>query len=321
MTCVWRILLAVAALGVGAAPAAPAPPSPLFVTLGTAGGPVPNPVRSQPANAIVLGNDVLLFDAGDGAVGRMAAAGIRLDQVRAIFFSHLHLDHTAGLAGVIGLRWMNGIGGPFRIYGPPGTRALVDGISASMIPAQRAGLGLDDDSGAAPIAIDVVELADGQTVEPLAGARVTVAENSHYSFPPGSAPARGKALSFRLEAGGRSIVYTGDTGPSDAVTRLARGADLLVSEVQDFDALTAIIRKQAPGMPAAAYARLTEHLRRHHVSPEDVGRMAARAGVNGVVLTHLGPAPDQSAAEALFLPRLRSAYGGPVAVARDLGRY
>ncbi|HEX8412263.1 MAG TPA: MBL fold metallo-hydrolase [Sphingomicrobium sp.] len=317
------LLFAAAMILVAAAPnKAPGPPGPVFVTLGTAGGPLPNSQRSQPANAVVIGNDAILFDTGDGAAERMAASGIRLAQVNTVFLSHLHLDHTAGLAGVIGLRWMIGGVGPLHVYGPPGTRELVDGLRASMLPAQRVGYGFDDGFGSDPIAIEVVELADGQNVEPTPGVRVRVAENTHYSFSKASAAAsRGTALSFRIEAQGRSIVYTGDTGPSEAVTKLAKGADLLVSEVQDLDALLASIRRQGLSVPPPILTKLTEHLRRHHISPEDVGRMATDAGVGGVVLTHLGPVLDQSAADALFLPKVRTTYKGPVVVAADLGRY
>ncbi|MGZ8311489.1 MAG: MBL fold metallo-hydrolase [Allosphingosinicella sp.] len=314
-------MLAMLAAG-GAATAQPQAIRPVFVTLGTAGGPIPNPVRSQPANAVVIGDDVILMDAGDGAAGRLAAAGLRLDQVRAVFLSHLHLDHTAGLAGVVGLRWMNDMRGPFRVYGPPGTQALVDGIVASMAPARIAGFGFDHGYGSHAVRVDVTELGTSGPVEVLPGNTVSSVENSHYSYRPGSPQAAAsKALSFRLEARGRSIVYTGDTGPSGAVTRLARGADLLVSEVQNLPALEETIRRFAPDMTVEAHARLSEHLRLHHISPEQVGAMAAEAGVGGVVLTHLGPAPPPDRADPLFIPGVRTRYQGPVAVAVDLGRY
>ena len=318
-----RTLVFLAALLASAASPAQRPAArPVFVTLGTSGGPVPNPARSQPANAVLIGDDILLLDTGDGAVGRLAAAGLRLDRVRAVLLSHLHLDHTAGLAGVIGLRWMNDMPGTLRIYGPPGTRALVDGIVASMAPARSAGFGLPGQREAAPVRVEVIEVGDGAAFEPLAGTTARAVENSHYSFPAGSPEAaRSKALSFRIDAPGRSIVYTGDTGPSEAVTRLARGADLLVSEVQDLPAIEGLIRSAAPNMPAAAMNALMDHLRHHHLSPAQVGEIARQAGVGAVVLTHLGPAPVAAAAERLFLPALRAVYHGPVTVAVDLGRY
>lgn len=320
----WQLpLFATAALISSAAVATSAPPgAPVFVTLGTAGGPVLNPRRSQPANAVITDQGVILMDAGDGVAERLAAAGIALAQVRAVFISHLHLDHTAGLAGVIGLRWMNDLPGPFKIYGPPGTRAVVDGILQSMRPAQSAGFGLDNGFGKYPLKVEVVELRSEEAITVLPGTQLTYVENSHYSFSPASASAkRSKSFSFRLESGGKSYVYTGDTGPSEAVTRLARNADILVSEVQDLDVLTAVIRKQAPGMPPDVFNNLAEHLRKHHLSPGDVGRMAKAAGVGRVVLTHLGPAPTAKEATDLFVPGVKAVYDGPVVVAEDLDRF
>ncbi len=295
---------------------------PVWITLGTAGGPMPNPLRSQPANALVAGDDVVLFDVGDGAVERMAAAGLRLGQVRAVFLSHLHSDHVAGLAGLIGLRWMTSVRAPLTVYGPPGTRTLVEGLLASMEPTREAGYGFPNGFGADPIHIGVKEIAGGASVAVLPGMEVIAAENTHYSFTPGSDEARRfKSLSYRIQARGRVIVYTGDTGPSEAVTRLAKGADLLVSEAQNLPALVKVIHAASPNMPASVFDATLEHLRRHHLSTEDVGRMASAAGVGAVVLTHLGPAPPPAAADALFLPGVKANFHGPVTVAKDLDRF
>jgi ribonuclease BN (tRNA processing enzyme) len=220
------------------------------------------------------------------------------------------------------LRWMNNMSSSFRVYGPPGTKALVKGIVASMAPAREAGFGFKSAFGRQPIKVGVVEIGASSPIEVLPGFNVTPVENSHYSFAAGSREAkRSKSLSFRIEAGGRVIVYTGDTGPSEAVTQLAKGADLLVSEVQNLPALQGIIQQQSSNAPPEFVANIMEHLRLHHLSPEDVGRMAQTAGVKRVILTHLGPAPAQPDAELLFLPGVRSVYSGPVTVAQDLARY
>ena len=318
-----RFLIGGAALLALPAPVPAQPTSSLtWVTLGTTGGPIPNPTRSQPANAAVIGRDIFLFDTGDGAAGQLASAGFRLDDVRGVFLSHLHLDHSAGLQGIIGLRWMNAMPGPFRIYGPVGTRALVDGILASMAPAREAGFGLRNNFGSHPVEVDVVEIGAGSPVEIQPGITVAAVENSHYSFEPGSAQAsHSKSLSFRLEGRGCSIVYTGDTGPSAAVTVLARNADLLVSEVQDLAQVEQAIRRQSPNMQAPMFASLMEHLRLHHLSPEQVGEMASAAHVGNVVLTHMVPGPPGAQADGIFAPRVRSKYDGPVTVAVDLQRF
>jgi ribonuclease BN (tRNA processing enzyme) len=69
-----------------------------------------------------------------------------------------------------------------------------------------------------------------------ANVKVSAVENSHFTFHGGPAAGKYKSYSYRFETSDRVIVFTGDTGASDAVTELARGADLLVTEtvsVQD----------------------------------------------------------------------------------------
>ena len=68
--------------------------------------------------------------------------------------------------------------------------------------------------------------------------RVTAAENAHYALMPAQSRREIKSYSYRIETPHGVIVFTGDTGPSDAVTQLAKGADVLVTEVQDLGQVT-----------------------------------------------------------------------------------
>lgn len=293
-----------------------------FVTLGTMGGPVASPTRSQPANLLLRGTDAYLIDCGDGAVQQLAKAGVLLPQVRAVFLSHLHVDHTGGLAALLGLRNQTDIRSILTVYGPPGTKALVDGIVASMEPAANAGYGYPGQPWAAPASIvTVVELGEASWVA-IDGMTVTTVQNTHYDFVPGSTEDRAyKSLSLRFDLPDRSIVYTGDTGPSPAVERLAQGADLLVSEMIDLDGTLDVVRRNAPNMPVPAQRQLIRHLTMHHLTPEDVGALARRAGVKAVAITHFAAGPDNPARTARDLATIAEAYRGPVQVARDLDRF
>lgn len=317
------LMLAAAAPVMASAQPAPAASTPdVFITLGTMGGPVASRDRSQPANALVVDGRIYLVDVGDAAAQQLARAGYTLPAVKAIFLSHLHVDHTGGLAAILGLRNQTKVPGRLTVYGPPGTGELVDGIVASMQPAALAGYGIVGQPWAPPAdGVTVVELGGGETV-PVDGMTVTTAQNTHYDFAPGSAEDRAyKSLSLRFDLPGRSIVYTGDTGPSAAVERLASGADLLVSEMIDLPSTMATVARNSPSMPAAAKQQLEQHLSTHHLTPEEVGQLAARAKVGAVVVTHFaGGTPDKAGSTA-YIARIRAIYPGSVTLADDLDRY
>ncbi|WP_188657185.1 MBL fold metallo-hydrolase [Sphingomonas metalli] len=293
-----------------------------FVTLGTMGGPVPSATRSQPANLLLHGADAYLVDCGDGAVEQLAKAGVLLPQVRAVFLSHLHADHTGGLGAVLGLRNQTNVRDTLTVYGPPGTKALVDGIVASMEPAARAGYGIPGQPWAPPAStVTVVELGDAARLS-VGGMTVTTAQNTHYDFAPGSAEDRAyKSLSLRFDLPGRSIVYTGDTGPSPAVERLAKDADLLVSEMIDVAGTMDVVRRTAPNLPEPARQQLLRHLTTHHLTPQDVAALAQRAGAKAVVITHFAAGADNPARTAGYLETIGRTYKGPVRIARDLDRF
>ena len=293
-----------------------------WITLGTQGGPMPSAQRSQPANLLVMSGDAYLIDVGDGAVEQLAKAGVPLAQVKAVVFSHLHFDHTAGLFGLLGLRYQTSIYAPLKIYGPPGTKQMVDGILAAMEPTAHSGYGMPGSAYHAPgEGIEVIEIRDGACFA-LGSAKVTARKNTHYSFAPGSADDRAyESLSLRFDMPDRSIVYTGDTGPSPAVAALATGADLLVSEMIDLDGTLADIRRASPNMPAPAMAPLEAHLRTHHLTPEELGDLASAAGVKGVVVTHLSGPDLTGESELDYLARIRSRFAGPVAIGRDLEEF
>src|SRR5436190_14951686 len=149
--------------------------------------------------------------------------------------------------------------------------------------------------------------------------RVTVrsVENTHY--PPESKrmfPYR--SLAYRVDAGTRSFVISGDTAYSPGLVALATGAEILVCEAMDVPAM----RKAFEGMVARGmYADNPEGVWRHivatHTPLEVAGRMAQEAGVRTLVLTHvipgaLDPLPDES-----YLAQVRKTFRGDVLVGRD----
>ncbi|MBB4613132.1 MBL fold metallo-hydrolase [Novosphingobium taihuense] len=281
---------------------------------------MPTPDRSEPANLLTADDFSALVDAGDGTVVQLARRGLDLTRISAVFISHHHMDHTGGLPAVIGLRWMNNMPGQLTIYGPPGTREIVDGIIATMGPQSRVGfgLGLGQKSTPPSDSVRVVEMRSGDQVS-SGNVKITAVENSHYDESVSGKADRAISLSYRFQLGSRSITYSGDTGPSAAFEKLATGTDLLVSEVIDLDPILASIRKTRPDMPEAVFQSMSKHLSTHHITPVDLGSLAAKANVSRLVLTHFAipPAPLTNS-EARLREGISRSYSGPVDLAIDL---
>ena len=130
-----------------------------------------------------------------------------------------------------------------------------------------------------------------------------------------------KMTSLRFDLPNRSIVYTGDTGSSSSVEKLAQDADILISEVMDVDEAIARVKRSDPDISQPVLEMVSEHLRAHHVSPEQVGEMAARANVGKVVLTHLSPPMHEQHEMDLYIDSVGKTFDGEVLIANDLDRF
>lgn len=293
-----------------------------WITLGTAGGPIPRRERAQPANALVVNGVVYLFDTGDGVVHQMTAAGIAPDAIRAVFLTHHHVDHNAGLGPFLATRWVLQSHKPLPIWGPRGTRHMVRGLITANRATERAPITADGEGSSMAtgvIAHDIPSDAPGPVVVYRdANITVTAVANTHYHFAPGSRAARfARSYAYRIEAAGRTIVLTGDTGPSAAVEALAAGADLLVSEVIDIAGVRRVM-EALPGIEPVLLDGLMMHMRLDHLTTADVAQLAGRAHVRCVVLTHLAPGLDGEDAETLYGAPVRALLSVPVRVAEDL---
>src|SRR5205085_3304757 len=213
----------------------------VVITLGTAGGPLPRAQRAQAANLLVVNGTPYLIDAGDGAVRRIVRAGYDFRQVGKIFITHAHSDHTNGLATLLNAQWEYQRREPTEVYGS-GAEALVQGAIAYLTP--NAEIRWSEGKR-----IKVAQVVRGREVAPGAvyqdaNVRGTAVENSHFNFAPDSrGHGKYRSYSYRFETPGRVVVFTGDTGPSQALTQLAKGADLLVTEVTAVEEVIEVMKK------------------------------------------------------------------------------
>jgi ribonuclease BN (tRNA processing enzyme) len=303
-----------------AAPAPTATSGSRLVILGTAGGPYPHRFRSQPANLLIVNGKAYLIDAGDGVVHQIISVGYHPAQVAAVFLTHLHLDHTAGIGPFMAFDWVDRRRAPVPIYGPPGTEELVSTALAHFHVGER--IFAPEFPGYPSMASlfqpHDVDLSAPREIYKDDNLRVVAVENSHYSTM--QLPAReygtDRSYSLRFEMKDRTIVFTGDSGPSANLEHLAAGADILVSEVVDIPAILATIQGIAHGANAQP---LIEHMYKEHLTPEEVGKLATKGRIKMVVLTHFaGPeGPDTSG----YVNGVRQNYQGMVVAAQDLDAF
>jgi ribonuclease BN (tRNA processing enzyme) len=289
-----------------------------LITLGTASGPSLRPDRAQSSNLLTVNGTHYVVDAGDCVARRLAKAGIEVREIGTIFITHHHDDHTAGLGTLMSLAWDRQRTKPINVYGPPRTEELVK--AAVQYFTISAEIRIADGGRTVPIAQVFFghDVGTGMIYQD-ANVKVTAVENSHFAFHEGPAAGKHKSYSFRFETPDRVIVFTGDTGASDAVTELAKGADLLVTETCSCDD-----RKQAmindgrwQAMTPAEQAGSMRQATQGHMTLDVIGKMAQRANVKTVVLSHL----TQRVGTDDYTPwaeEVKKHFSGQVLVAKDL---
>jgi ribonuclease BN (tRNA processing enzyme) len=298
-----------------------------LITLGTRVGPLPTARQAQSSNLLIVNGTFYLIDAGDGAARRLAKAGIKFTDVGVIFITHVHSDHVSGLGTLMTAERQYGRHDPINVYGPYGVETIVAAIIQYFTPDAE----LRWDEG---LRSSMQVMFRGHDVAPGlvyqdANIKVTAAENTHYHLTPANPGyAKHKSYAYRFETPDKVIVFTGDTGPSQSVERLAEGADMLVSEVLVVDDQVAVWKRNGAWdkLPLERQLGVVKHLNEEHLSPDEVGKLASRAHVKSVVLTHLiltgnDDADMHHADMHHYVDSVKKFYSGPVEIAKDLKRF
>ncbi len=277
------------------------PDSTIVVLLGT-GTPRPNVAASGPATAVVVGSRTFLFDAGSGVERQLSAAHLPINGVTALFVTHLHSDHTLGLPDLIFTSWVMGRRSALAAYGPHGLRAMTDHIIAAWsedIAMRTNGLEHEVRDG---YRVAVHEIGAG-IVYDSAGVRITAIPVLHGDWK--------EAFAYRIDTPARSIVISGDTRPSAALAKAAKGVDILIHEVYPESRIAPENRPGGEDWPS--------YLRAFHTSDVELGRLAANAAPKLLVLHHIvrsGASDDEIVAGVR-----RGGFVGKLVIGVDLQRY
>lgn len=269
----------------------------ITVTLLGTGCPPPVMNRFGPSTLVEAGDQKFVFDAGRGALQRLAQRGVRWQDVQGVFLTHLHSDHVVGFPDLWLTGWLIAPGRnvPLPVWGPRGTSSMMLHLEQAFqadIDVRMANDGVSRDG----VTIAAHDIGEG-VVYDRGGVKVTAFEVDHGPVKP--------ALGYRIEYAGRSVVLSGDTRVSENLARHAQGTDLLVHEVFIPSTLG-----RAGVTPDRA-----KNIIAYHVTPEQAGEVFARVRPKLAVYSHV--CLPAAAAQDILAPT-RTTYPGPVEVGEDL---
>ena len=244
------------------------------VILGT-GTAVTGQERGYAGIYVRVGRERLLLDAGPGTLKKLTTLGVTHLNLSRLFLTHFHPDHCLDLVSIL---FAMRIPQPARtkplvVYGPRGLARLYAQLNQAF------------HGWIEPRTYRLTLKELGEATLRLNGYTVRTKFMKHASG----------ALGYRLEAGGRSVAYSGDTESCRGIVELGREADLLILECSMTD------ERNMPG----------------HLTPTECGRIAAEAGCRHLVLTHFYPVFGGYDIRG----RVRRAYRGRLTLARDLQQF
>lgn len=272
------------------------------VTLLGTGMPQPDPARRGPSQVIEASGRLVLVDCGAGTLHRFLEAGFEGSAIGHIALTHLHSDHTTGLADMLWAGWtQHWWEQRIPLVGPPGTAEFVSRLVHAFdydISVRT----LEGGLAAETLMPTVTEIGDGwQTEDELL--RLSTFRVDH-------APVD-QAFGFRLDADAGSVVVSGDTRRSENLVKHVRGADLLVHEVIWRTGMERLIDAATDERQRARWQRVLGY----HTPADEVGQVASAASADQVVLSHIivpgGTGED-------LVNDVRRHYDGMLSVGSDL---
>jgi ribonuclease BN (tRNA processing enzyme) len=273
-----------------------------IVFLGTKGGPRVEMGRSNPANLIEINGTRIVLDCGMGVSHQLAAAKVPLTSVQYILISHHHSDHNLEYGNLVYNAWASGLSMPIRSFGPKGLEQMTKTyweLNKFDVETRIADEGRPDPR---PLLVAKDIEAEGEVLK-TDDFTVTAFRTPH--------PPITDNFAYKFTTPDGVIVFSSDTEYNPKLAEFAKGADVLVHEALYAPFVDKLVARVKNG------AMLGKHLLASHTKAQDVGKIAAAAGVKLLVLSHLVPG-DIDVTDDQWIGAVRENYSGKVMVAKDL---
>ena len=253
--------------------------------------PLPSPGRAESCVLVEAGDDIYIFDLGNGSVNNLTQYQLPWQNVKAVLITHMHSDHMADLPDAHLQSWIQGRTSSLKVYGPEGINLVTKGFELAysadyqyrnehhgddMLPMSVAGFN--------PIKITDNQLIQNDTPE----LEILPFVVDHYPV--------NSAFGFKISYKGRTVVISGDTIHDGSVQKYSKDVDLLVHSAISID----IVERMRGLAPIPQMDKILLDIQDYHTSIEEAGEIARDANVKHLLIYHSIPTPRNSLMERVF---------------------
>ena len=254
--------------------------------------PLPSPGRAEACILVEAGDDIYIFDLGNGSMDNLTQYQVPWPNVKAVLITHMHSDHIADLPDAHLQSWIQGRDSPLMVYGPEGINLVTKGFElAYSADYQYRNEHHGDDMLPMSIAgFNTIQIIDNQLIpNDTPGLEILPFVVDHYPV--------NSAFGFKISYKGRTVVISGDTIHDGSVQKYSKDVDLLVHSAISID----IVERMRGVAPIPQLDKILFDIQDYHTTIEEAGEIARDANVKHLLIYHSIPTPRNALMERVFL--------------------
>ena len=261
--------------------------------------PLPAPGRAEACILVEAGDDIYIFDMGNGSAVNLQQYQIPWSNVKGIFITHMHSDHMADLPDAHLASWIQGRNSPLKVYGPKGINLVTKGFELAYSADYQY---RNEHHGDEILPLDIagyeaIEIANNEYIEnDTAGMEILPFAVNHHPV--------NHAFGFKIAYKGRTLVISGDTINDGSVQKYSKDIDLLIHSAISLD----IVERLRSVAPIPQMDKIFLDIQDYHTPINQAGEIARDANVKHLLIYHAIPSPNNTIMEKVFYRPLKGIY-------------
>ena len=261
--------------------------------------PLPAPGRAEACILVEAGDDIYIFDMGNGSAVNLQQYQIPWSNVKGIFITHMHSDHMADLPDAHLASWIQGRNSPLKVYGPKGINLVTKGFELAYSADYQY---RNEHHGDEILPLDIagyeaIEISNNEYIEnDTAGMEILPFAVNHHPV--------NHAFGFKIAYKGRTLVISGDTINDGSVQKYSKDIDLLIHSAISLD----IVERLRSVAPIPQMDKIFLDIQDYHTPINQSGEIARDANVKHLLIYHAIPSPNNTIMEKVFYRPLKGIY-------------